>query len=793
MPGGTGTHISQFLPQNVRNGLVNTPTPASAANYYLTLADLPVDLNGIYSGSGNLVAGSTTVTGVVTDRLTFAGSTTVMDFTSGADRVVSGVGTNPIGFGVIGDLNFQTTGSNLDTFTGIYNAFGNVRWQSQIYDNATFVENAGFINEVQNYSGTNRPLASMYYLNADGVTQNGFQANVFGERILSQASGLNRLSVLNSSVGIAFLSGAGGATGYIGVADQSGFRSWMNAGTATGWGGVYEGSGTVPTSVVATLTDNITWSGGTSIFQGVGTDETSKIIQLTNSASTEMLNVTDDGRFRMTGFDGPYDAGVAARNYVWDIRSNVTERTGGDGYNAYQFRNTFEGANSSNHYRTIYTVAPTGGVNPAFGRYAVYGDAFFALGAGNDRGVGVYGRAALSTTRQYGGWFQIVGQPATVQNRAVYANMLLSGGASAGNAEAGWFQVGSAVATHTGTFTGVLGFVSRAGAAIGVGTNIGGEFSALNGATNMAIRVQGGRGEVVFGAATPSAGGKLTVRGSDTTNLTRLVTYETLTGADRWIMQTDGQMASGVGTTALLNSQFAQINTVNGYNFGYGFYSGLGVNTTMTVQMTGLDNKNGITVATQGAKSGTIYGIQSSVISTGQNLGYGIFGNARNSIAQSRGVWGNFGGGDSVIPILYGVGVEGSAVSQVDSEQYGGRFITQFNNIAIDYTKDQIGLYAKSGGPNTGAATTSDIIASKFEVTNASNTSGDSIAILVPSSNEGVVVIGADNSTVNNSLVQVSGDLEIVGTPQGIVLEDRTTGLRQRFYLDNGNLEDEAA
>lgn len=47
------TDIRQLLPTNVYQGLVNTPTPPSALNYYLTLADLPA------GGSGWLLDGNT--------------------------------------------------------------------------------------------------------------------------------------------------------------------------------------------------------------------------------------------------------------------------------------------------------------------------------------------------------------------------------------------------------------------------------------------------------------------------------------------------------------------------------------------------------------------------------------------------------------------------------------------------------------------------------------------------------------------------------------------------------------
>lgn len=261
-------------------------------------------------------------------------------------------------------------------------------------------------------------------------------------------------------------------------------------------------------------------------FQG-NAIATNTMFLLENSAATDIMYVRDNGSLVMTGYNADIDAGDATKNHVWNVSSNITERSGGDGFNVYRFASTFSGSNSSNHYRTMYVTAPSGGVDPAFGRYAVYGDAF---NVGNNA-VGIYGRAGSASATQYGGWFEIIGNLGTSRNRGV--NSVVSMGASAtgtGSVQGGYFQTSTASVSNTGIFTAMEGFSSRSGAALGTGTNIGGEFSALGGATNMALRVQSGRGDIVFGTTSPAFNSYVTIRGTGNTSATRAMRVDNSSG-----------------------------------------------------------------------------------------------------------------------------------------------------------------------------------------------------------------------------------------------------------------------
>jgi hypothetical protein len=285
---------------------------------------------------------------------------------------------------------------------------------------------------------------------------------------------------------------------------------------------------------------------------------------------------------------------------------------------------------------------------------------------------------------------------------------------------------------------------------------------------------------VGIGTANPTA--KLQVNATSTDDILELVN-----GSTRFIVADDGQQAWGIGTGASINSQFAHIANAANYNFGFGFY---GTNTTtsvMTVQMLGTSD-NGITVATQGGKTGTVTGISSTVLSTGNTTAYGIRGNARNASNSNVAVFGNITGGWSITPS--GVSYAGLFFAQadVDAEQVGVRGSAQFSNSGLAYTETQIGVDGFAGGNNSDNTTTSDIIAGRFIA--LGNTTGDKIAILVPSTNnDGVVVFGADNPT-GTELLQVTGDTHLNGE---LKLSNLTTTPAAGYILQstdaNGNTD----
>lgn len=187
-----------------------------------TYADVAAQIPTLYGGNGTV--GSARVA-TLTDTLTFSGGTTIHSYTSGASTVQSGTGFNPIGFSSTGTLSFISNSTDFDVFNGNYVLGGEVQWVAQSYNNVDFIEQACMVVQTANFSGTIRPQASIYY--SDTGVFNGFQATVFGERLLSQSTGLNIINPISSTVGIAFVSGAGGAAGYIGVSNQAGLAGWL--------------------------------------------------------------------------------------------------------------------------------------------------------------------------------------------------------------------------------------------------------------------------------------------------------------------------------------------------------------------------------------------------------------------------------------------------------------------------------------------------------------------------------------------------------------------------------------
>lgn len=230
----------------------------------------------IYTNDGTVGSGRTAT---VTDTLTWTGGTTISTLTSTGETVTAGTGQNPIGFGSFGDLNLVETAGQFDGFSGIWINSNNPRWEAQAYDNTTFIEKASHYIAIADFSGTDRPYAGVYYTE-DGVAANykGFEANINGERILSQAASFTRNSAPNVADGIAFLNGTGD-TGYVDILDQTGFATWI---------------GTTLDPDLATVLGVGNISGGTDIVMTSGDVIRSSI------ASRGQLNLRDGGDYIAT-------------------------------------------------------------------------------------------------------------------------------------------------------------------------------------------------------------------------------------------------------------------------------------------------------------------------------------------------------------------------------------------------------------------------------------------------------------------------------------------------------------
>jgi len=231
--------IIRLLPDDVYQAAVNAASP-SASNVFATMADLIPDTDTNIYNTNNSLTGNRTVTGAG-NSLTFTGiagftvtptaatnaKTTWNDGTgTGATTVVTGAGLNPTGFGDIGFATYVST-PGTKGYGGINDFSNQAVAQWTVYDSAFGTDEAGFFAG-NTTGGGNFTYATLYHSEYASGKFHGFQANVFGERIMSQSAGLNFVPVMAPGNGLAFLSGAGG-TGYIGVTNQAGFANWIGS------------------------------------------------------------------------------------------------------------------------------------------------------------------------------------------------------------------------------------------------------------------------------------------------------------------------------------------------------------------------------------------------------------------------------------------------------------------------------------------------------------------------------------------------------------------------------------
>ena len=232
----SATDISLFIPKDQYDALLAANAPTQL-NPFATIADLAgLDANW---GNANLILDANRTHNAATFSITennVGGYTTNLtasterrinwsDGTGTPTTVVMGAGLNATGFESAGAAGAYLSTPAEKAYSAVYD-FGNQGYvQSTVYDTNFAVDEAGFFARPA-VGGGNFTAAQLYHFEYGTGNYYGFEANVFGERILSQSAGLNRLSALDVAAGMAFLSGSGG-TGYIGVVDQTGLASWL--------------------------------------------------------------------------------------------------------------------------------------------------------------------------------------------------------------------------------------------------------------------------------------------------------------------------------------------------------------------------------------------------------------------------------------------------------------------------------------------------------------------------------------------------------------------------------------
>jgi len=298
--------------------------------------------------------------------------------------------------------------------------------------------------------------------------------------------------------------------------------------------------------------------------------------------------------------------------------------------------------------------------------------------------------------------------------------------------------------------------------------------------------------------AVGSTSTKFNVRGIGATSATITARFANSAGSQRFLIADNGQVSFGVGQAAANpTTSFGERHDITGFTYGASFTGNNCTTAVMLVQTAGNTDWGIYSVIQASTFTGDSIAIHGNNLNTNNpSSATGVRGSGRNGSSVSVGVDGLIPGGASFASASYVAAVRGQATPNVNNGiNYGGYFRSAMNNATLAYTGDFIGVYGLGVGTSGAAGSTSHIIGGKF-LTQGTVGTGKRMALLVPAtSNNGTVVFGADTPSALASMLEVKGDIQIIanGANDGLVLTDRTLGGQKRFYLDNGNLQDEAA
>jgi len=677
--------ILRLLPDDEYQAAVGANAP-TALNPFATIADLIPDTDTNIYNTDNSLTGNRIVTGAGSS-LTFnaiaqltinptATTNAKITWSDGAGTpttIVSGAGLNPTGFESASGVASYLSSPGVKGYGGLYDNATNTTAQWTVYDSAFGTDEAGFIARANIASG-NSTISQLYHLEYGTGNYYGFEASVFGERILSQSAGLNRLSVLPAASGMTFLSGAGG-TGFIGCVDQAGFINWMGA----------------------------SWP---------STQSLADTLAVGNTTGANDIDINDGQKiiFNTVIFPGLLEFTATLSNATLSANHTYTLQ---DGTGTLAFLSDIPAPTPP--------VPITDDIIP--------------------RGTG--------TTTEDGTWSNV--------GNDIYP---VTTGSNIGDAT---HRIGTIFMSSVLDYSTDLLFNS--------------------GSTRMTLSTIGNLG---IGVA-PPATTRLTVRGTGTTNATRTLLLESSAGNDRFIVNDDGQQAWGIGANATPNAQFGHVANVANYNYGFGFYATNCPTAGMLIAMGGT-TRTGLSVSTQNAPvGGTVVSIIGNTLANASSINYGVQGLARNGSAVSVGVQGQVAGGATVTPSLYVAAVAGNAATNIDALQYGGYFISNSAFAGVK-TKDIIAVFGAAANSTNQSGSTSTAIGAQFRTsTTGGGGSNKNMALNVPlTSNDGNVVIGANASSPNRTLVEVTGDIEIIGAGggNGLILEAPDT-TRYRVTVNN--------
>ena len=255
-------------------------------------------------------------------------------------------------------------------------------------------------------------------------------------------------------------------------------------------------------------------------------------------------------------------------------------------------------------------------------------------------------------------------------------------------------------------------------------------------------------------------------------------------GNERFFVHNSGSFHTGAGTNAITSATFGQTHRSSGFAFGAGF-----VPTTATaaaVYIAGSGNTpTQLLVISQGLSSTGVIrcGTFDNKSSSGTEH-VGIYSFARNG--SLRTIAGDFvaGGAGGVLSSQYLTAIRASAASSQDNLQHAIKASAQWNSGTQIYTKDLITIEATADTTTADGASTGKAVAI-IAKTRGPNGSGLNMAINIPATdNNGNFVAGADASSANQRIVEITGEVEIFGNGNGFYMY-QPDGTNRHVTIDN--------
>jgi len=277
----------------------------------------------------------------------------------------------------------------------------------------------------------------------------------------------------------------------------------------------------------------------------------------------------------------------------------------------------------------------------------------------------------------------------------------------------------------------------------------------------------------------------LQVRGLLSNGTSKILSFQSSTGVERALMYDDGRFFTGSGIGLIEIANFQQVHATKFGNYGVGFYSYDHNSAGVTYQGQGSTPVE-LSVSNQGS-AGSKTALEASCVSSAPSTNRAGYFKARDGSSVCEALKAHVVGGGSIASSTGKkafVAVNESSVPS--SEKVGAEIIVKENSNTVVYTGDQAALKVSAqGSTNVGSTNKSHAI-----IASAANSTVESVAILVPAIlagvQEGNVVLGADQSTANNSMLEVTGDAELVGNSSRLIMT-KPDGGRVSLTVDNSN------